>query len=185
MTVCPDTVVYLYDSILHLQELKCKNIVIIPDYYNNWNEENLYILQDQLIKIKNILGETEIEVTFFDDKPFVKKGKCFGGDEECCIDVDGSIYPCTFAVGNTNMKIGNVVLGIDENRLEDIRKINGMRNPMCDGCTYEKCCISTRCKILNEMLTGEFLQPSPLICALENIIYTICKGKSVTTNNMK
>lgn len=38
----------------------------------------------------------------------VKRGDCFGGICTFCIDTDGTIYPCTFAIGKKDYEIGNI-----------------------------------------------------------------------------
>ena len=144
MTVCASTIPYLYEGVKELKRLGCHNIVAAPDFCDiSWTEEDIEKLKQQLWMIEEKLNGLEIEFTFYDNHPLRKKGKCSGGTATCCIDVDGSVYPCTFAVGNSQFCIGNVKTGIQKNKVDDFMKINEAHNLVCKGCTYEEYCIST------------------------------------------
>ncbi len=164
-----------------LKNLGCGNIVAAPDFCDlSWTEENIGKLKEQLYKIEEKMQDTSCEYTFFENNPMRKKGICKGGTAESCIDVDGCVYPCTFAVGNPQFCIGNIKNGIRNEKIESLMEINQRKNPACRGCTYEDYCVSTRCKLMNQMVTGNCLTPSPTICALENLIYMMQKDKPVT-----
>ncbi len=181
MTVCSSTIPYLYEGVEILKNLGCGNIVAAPDFCDlSWTEENIGKLKEQLYKIEEKMQDTSCEYTFFENKKKKKKGICKGGTAESCIDVDGCVYPCTFAVGNPQFCIGNIKNGIRNEKIESLMEINQRKNPACRGCTYEDYCVSTRCKLMNQMVTGNCLTPSPTICALENLIYMMQKDKPVT-----
>lgn len=177
MTVCASTIPYLYNGVEALKKLGCRNIVAAPDFCNlSWTEENIGELKKQLCMIGENIQNTSYEFTFFENNPMRKKGSCKGGVSESCIDVDGALYPCTFAVGNPEFCIGNIKTGIWNEKVENLMEINQRHNPACMGCTYEDYCVSTRCKLMNQMITGDCLTPSPVICALGNLVYQMQKG---------
>lgn len=172
MTLCPDTIPFLFDSVLSLYSLGCKNIVAVPNFYDiRWNDTSLKILDKEIKKIDNFIRYQDVSFSFLESIPIEPKGTCQGGVEECSIDVDGQIYPCSFAIGDNELNIGNLKEGINYDKLIKINEINKAKLQECRGCQFEKYCISSRCKILNKKITGDYLLPSALICNFENIVF--------------
>ncbi|MCM1234923.1 MAG: 4Fe-4S cluster-binding domain-containing protein [Ruminococcus flavefaciens] len=177
MTVCASTIPYLYEGVKTLKDMGCCNIVAAPDFCDLlWTEQDIEKLKKQLFAIEKKMQDDNFSFTFYDNNPVIKKGRCKGGIEQSCIDVNGDIYPCTFAVDNPQFCIGNIKNGIQDEIVDILTEINQKGNPVCSGCTYEDYCISTRCKLMNQMITGNCLTPSPVICALENLVYQMKKG---------
>lgn len=71
--------------------------------------------------------------------------------------------------------IGDVFSGLNAQKVKDFCGINELPIKECEGCSHEHACISTRCKILNKILVGDFYQPTPVICNVENLKYSLLK----------
>ncbi|ODM27227.1 radical SAM protein [Acetivibrio mesophilus] len=173
MTVTPNNVHSFYYNIEHLLELGFKNIVAVPDFFDKyWDDEKIELLKTELIRVKEKEVAEDVSITFFKDN-ISKKGLCAGGIVQCNIDVDMLVYPCTYGVGDIDLSIGNIIDGIDKSKNAVLMELNQKENIECRGCTYGKYCTSTRCKILNKVLTGDYLGTSPVICELENVFYQV------------
>lgn len=172
MTVTPFTINYLYESVTHLINIGCKEIVAAPDLFcQHWDEEKISQLSLQLDLIYDFLNKIkDANFSFYSEK--IKKiGTCYGGIKEFNIDCNGNIYPCTFTVGDKSFVIGNILEGIDKSRLEKFKKYYYKENQACEGCFYQNYCLSSRCKYLNKLLEGDFCKSSSIICAMENVMY--------------
>ena len=171
MTITPNTVAELYKNVLILKNIGCDDLVATPDLFDDkWNEDNLQILERELKKIDlYTLNKNNFEFSFYSQQ-IRTVGKCCGGIEEFNIGCDGSIYICTYAVQNPKYIIGNLDIGLSKEKIIQYQKIFQKDDIECRGCTYMKYCISSRCKILNEILQGEYSKCSPIICSIEHIM---------------
>ncbi|WP_024859128.1 radical SAM/SPASM domain-containing protein [Ruminococcus albus] len=176
MTVTPDTVERLYESVTSIASMNVKTIVGMIDLYDNrWTDELFDTLQEQLIMIYTALDENDTtEFSFYSDiKQKLKKGLCDGGVTNFNIAADGNIYPCSCMVNDAEHIIGSVFSGIDNILLDKYMVYYDRRNTTCDGCRNEYTCLSMRCKYTNKSLTGDYLTASPMICKLEHIMHGI------------
>lgn len=184
MTVTPNNVCFLYNSVLHFIDLGVKNIVPAVDNGNqNWNKQEMQILKNQLVKIKKYLETIKdrniyVAMTSKDDLKY--KGICAGGIKSFHIDPNGDIYPCAYTVGDNFYKCGNVAVGLNNHKIQEFDKINEKKVPICEDCNYYNFCISKRCKFINKYLTGDFFKASPVVCNVEQIKLNIC---SIISNN--
>lgn len=171
MTVTPNNCAEIEKNVRHLQKLGFNNIVAIPDLFNDeWNKD----LSSQLTKqLKSLLSTTINKEFIFYEDGIKKKGSCKGGKEEINIDTDLKIYPCTYVCGELEYCVGNVDNGIDRSLIKKIEEEGKRWNYECSGCTLEPYCMSTRCKIINKQLTGNYLSAPPSICFFEHVIYNV------------
>lgn len=163
----------LYEDVKFLIEGGFKCIVPAPNLFDkNWDEESLYILQNQVKKLKEYLEYKEnVVVSILDKDLHFKKSCCVGGKSGFDIDPDGNLYPCILSVGINEFCIGNLKDGMDENKLEKILSYSRKINPECNGCDLYQYCDGARCKIINKIITGDYLLPPPMQCAMEKIRY--------------
>ena len=175
MTVTPDTVSRLYDSVMSIVGLEAKTIVAMIDLYDKrWTDELFNLLQDQLILIhKELKAKDKIEFCFYSDLKRKRMGCCDGGISNFNISADGNIYPCSCVVNDEKYKIGSVFTGIDRHLLSRHTIFYDKRNETCDGCGNEYFCLTKRCKYINKSITGEYLTASPVMCKLEHITHNI------------
>lgn len=173
LTFTPETVPFLFESVKHCVEIGARIIAAHPDYFNqDWTYGDLDIYQDQLMKIKQyydgLENKADIDISLLDNKAF-KKTKCTGGTSSLHVSPEGKLFPCVYTMNNEKYCIGNVTNGVDMKKLRDISKVNELLMEECVGCTNYDGCLSVRCRYLNEIVTGESLNPSPIICAFENV----------------
>lgn len=175
MTYTPETVESLADNIIHLINCGFINIVSAPDYFSsNWSIEKMDILLEQMVKVKNyykkrIIQEDAVRISLLEDR-FKTKGICQGGKSNFHVLPNGDIYPCSYGVGETELLIGNVLKGfILESNIQKLQQINISPVHKCQGCKVYSACISSRCKIFNKVLQGDYFEPVPVICAIEHV----------------
>lgn len=175
MTITPETVSRLYESVMSIANLNAKTIVAMIDLYDDcWTDSLLNELQEKLVLIYSKLkGTGRVEFAFYSDLKKRKRGLCDGGIKNFNISADGTIYPCYCTVNDPEYIIGSVFSGIDEDLLCKHKVFYDERNTTCKGCQNEYSCLAMRCKYINNSLTGEYLTASPIMCRLEHILESI------------
>lgn len=171
MTLTPETVKDLYNNCMELVDIGFNIVGSSLDYYNAyWNEEHLEILYEELVKL-SLFQEKNENIRFPMTNFYCKKmGVCGFGKRYFNLYPNGDIYPCIYCTGDPCFKIGNINLtGFDLDKIHHFNEINKMVNSECVGCNHIENCVSCRCKFMNISLTGDFLTPSPVVCAMENI----------------
>lgn len=177
MTVTANNVAYLASGVDNLikQGFRCiVPAVALED--PNWKEDDLQVLENELIKIKERYYGKNIQIGMIDQIEMQKKGNCSGGITSFNIMENGDVYPCEYVTGNKEFLLGNVKdIHIDE---ETLRKLYGQISCReCLECTYRMYCIGVRCKYINKCNTNDFHTPSDILCKVENIKYRIYKYK--------
>lgn len=79
--------------------------------------------------------------------------------------------------------IGNIWTGVDRVKEKKLLTLYEKNNEECFGCGLESACICTRCKFLNEAITGNCTAPVPIICGFMNVFYRFFRN--VNTNSLK
>lgn len=173
MTYNINTVSELYESIVELSKNGFTDIVPEVDYMSlDWEETHIDILNDQISMIMNLKKEyPNLDISLLDVKNLnTRRGYCFGGITGFSIDIDGNLFPCTICVGNDELKIGNVFdENINEIKINKLFDINTSQNAECVGCSRQEFCSSTRCKIINKIVMGDFNKPVPIMCSLQKV----------------
>ena len=176
MTLIPETVEYLYENIAFFVKEGFEMIVTVPDFFNKkWERRHLAKMEEQLYKIfeycKGI--STGIpKISLLDQTSYLKKvGRCSGGISEIHVGCDGLLYPCTYTVNNMKYCIGDIWTGIDKIKQKELFGLYVQNNEECAGCGLENACICTRCKFLNEAITGDCATAVPIICGFMNTLY--------------
>lgn len=172
MTVTPQTVENLFESVKHLIELGFTSISPVADSFcGDWTDESIGMLIEQGKLITDYVANypTSLNIGLINDA-LVKRvnSPCSGGLSTFSVDTDGSIYPCIISVGMPEFQIGNVSTGIIENKVQEISKWNSVDIPECMGCSRYNYCSTTRCRIVNKAICGDLHTPSPFVCGLEN-----------------
>lgn len=176
MTVTHETVSDLYNGVVYLYN-KGFNVIspIIDQGDEHWNEETMEKLKRQLIKLSDeFCNKQNIQIGLLEKIKYQKKSKCLPGDITMHIDTDGVIYPCAYTVGDSKFQMGNVTIGIDNNRLQKIRDINHYEFESCVLCNWKEFCCGYRCKLINYKIYGTF-EPQYTECKLEHILLEVNK----------
>lgn len=182
LTFNSETVAELYENAVHLVKLGFGKVACIPDYYDNrWNEDHMKLLLEQARQVQIYLREAQKNHPDLDiillNVPYFKLGVCTGGTGSFHILPNGDLYPCSYGIGDNEFRIGNVkdASPLDTDKLASILSSAEEINPDCKGCSLYAGCTCSRCKIINKVLTGNDLTPSPVVCAMENTKYQILK----------
>lgn len=171
MTVMPDTVNDLYNNCMKLVNIGFKVVGSSIDFYDKrWTEEHFEILYGQLVKlweIQNQYKNIRFPMTNFYCK---KMSICGFGKKYFNLYPNGDIYPCIFCAGDLEFVIGNINMeGFNMEKIHKYYETNKKENIDCNGCNHIQNCVSSRCKFMNYALMGNYLSPSPVVCAMENV----------------
>lgn len=173
MTVVPNNIKEISKGIIRLMNYGFKIIVPALDYFNlNWSQEEMECLRKELQIVKHYINDnrkfSDVQVAMVDEKRN-KLSSCSGGINAFHIVPNGDIYPCAYSVGDEFEKIGNISNGVNPKKVEYFEKIYKTTNMDCKGCGNYEYCASSRCKFLNQKVTGDYNKPIPVVCAVENV----------------
>ena len=187
LTVNPNSVEFLLESIKFLFDNGFKIIVTTPNFSTDWTEEDLDNLKNQYEGLAAWYGEVllegkELHLPIFDNKiinwltPEIMSDKCIPGKYRVSVDVEGNIYPCIQYVYNKKYEIGNFnrlsQAPIDDTKLKFIVAESEKGMAECDNCALNSRC-DNKCGCKNLALTGSLKKVSPLVCAHEQILIPI------------
>lgn len=173
LTFNSTTVSKLAANVFHLVNLGFKIIVALPDIFDkNWDESHFRIIDEEIKKINEFDVDNSIFINLKTPLLLQYKGVCTGGCDGENIMPNGDIYPCTMATGIQEFKIGNINEGINAEKIQSIVKYSSKEILECKGCTYYTYCDCVRCKIINKIANGDYLQPIAVQCALNNALVT-------------
>lgn len=172
MVVTPDNAANLSDNIIHLIELGFREIMPGIDHFSKeWTEELFGTVYQELLKVREYrLAHPEYRIKIgIIDSAIKRLGKCYVGCDGYQIYINGKLYPCTYAAGDEYYEVGDIFNGVDVNAAKRINCMNNGKLEACAGCGYYEYCISPRCRIINQKLTGDHMTPSAVVCASENL----------------
>lgn len=94
-------------------------------------------------------------------------GTCSAGFSLMAVDIDGSVYPCTAFVGIPEVRIGNVKVGIHENKLRNFLGTKILSNDNCNKCWAKRICRGCgSCYNLNYFTHNRLGEPDSYYCEL-------------------
>lgn len=182
MTVSNNNVKKLCENVSYFFEMGVKSVYISYDYYADWTEKELFILDRQMqmldeLYLDEIADTDERILNLYDFKytTFLAKRPikfCSAGNiGHFVVDHNGDIFPCSYVTNEESWKIGSVNDGINRSAFWKCVKKNVKQNFSCKYCEIAFTCLSTRCGFLNYRMTGLLNQPKYTICRLEHILY--------------
>lgn len=177
MTLTSEMVEHLFDSCMFLLNNGFSTIITALDHNDKyWTDDKFEILKMQIEKLykKSVADNYEENAIYFSllDWNNKRKGECKITKSSFVVDVNGEVYPCIVCVGDKSLVIGNIYINPLEKIevIEYLQRINREENKECQGCKHKEFCISSRCKFINKSITGDFLTPSAVECAYQNMI---------------
>lgn len=174
--VTPNNVSDVSDGVKELLDYGFRTIIPAIDYFDSsWKDEDFDVYYQEILKIKEYITEKNIyDANVSVTNPQIEvRGICQVGCDGYQIDCHGDIYSCTYVVGRKEFCIGNVETGFDQNVIDSINHLCHKNVDACSDCSYYKYCTTSKCLLLNKLLTGDFYSPSPVVCADENIALRI------------
>lgn len=184
MTVSPNTVRYYAESVGYLFSLGFRYLICSMNYAGAWDEKTLAELKKQYKKLAAFYKEKTLLEEKFYLSPFEVKissrllgenyctERCELGKKQLSVGPDGNIYPCVQFVGEPQFSIGDVWSGIDEEKRQNLYRLNEEEKDECAGCVIQNRC-NHHCACLNKQATGDFRKASPVLCAHERILLPI------------
>lgn len=172
MTFDQNNVKDLFSNLKFLIDKGFKLICISPNIYReDWQDEEFAEVLAQLKKVKQYVEEHNIDdVSLYDiQSTFSELSKCTACESYFNFDVDGSIYPCSFVVGDSDFIVGNARTGLVPEKIAYINKVKSTTIHECSDCALSPYCLSARCIFANYATTGDFNQPNLVQCNMINI----------------
>lgn len=169
MTITPDCVYSLYDGVRSLVDLGFRNIsASLDDYDDRWSEEHILILKEQLIKVIEFWKVNQnLRLPFINTIRHRKpSGNCKFSYN---IYPNGDLYPCVAVTGINDFCVGNVIEGLDLEKINKIRQKLDREYDVCKNCNNIKYCIHNRCQLVNYALNNDFNCPNILGCRMERL----------------
>ncbi len=166
MTINRKTMNKIYENVKFLYERGFKFIAPALDITEKeWTEEDYKIIESEYHKVKLYEESMGIEDgIYWTNGTFRELPKCEVGEAYYNIAPDGFFYPCTFVCGQTELAIGSLEEGFDAEKINEINAISLKDIDQCIGCTAYACCPTTRCKLMNYSVNGDYYKPCESIC---------------------
>ncbi|WP_425449251.1 radical SAM protein [Dethiothermospora halolimnae] len=172
-----------YNNILHLTyDLGFKYIDtgfdglvdLTQDEYDFFNDEidKTFDYYKNCILSPKAFNFSLIEKKYFDFKAFKSFYSCRGGIVGAYIKTNGDIYACPKA-NEAGIDFGNVVTGIDLEKIISINNIEGINISKCKSCKFNDICRNQRCVFGNLAANGSINSPSEFGCWLAKKNYNI------------
>ena len=184
VVVTKNNINMLKENIEYLIEIGFKNLNLLFDYMQDWQDEDLKVIKEQYSKVaeiyyNKILKEEDIVITVFDEKIMTHIKDEYNCNEDCKlgmkninVGVDGNFYPCMQLVDDEKYIIGNCEKGINLLARKRLIEQSGVENEICKKCPINKRCKHT-CACKNYLITKDINGLSPLVCEFERIIVEI------------
>jgi len=160
----------LYDNVVHLKELGFRDINLFLDYSSNWEPKHAELLRTAFERIAEKYVEwlqsgDQVRINKIDDmiacytSDFGLSKTKIKRDMAYSVAVDGNVYPYASAVGNENLCLGNVVTGMNNDRMEKVANMGFVKG--CESCPINKACVAA----IGNYITDD-LQPAayPIAC---------------------
>jgi len=184
MTISPNVVEHYAEGVEHLYALGFRYIICSINYAGEWTEKTLDELKRQYQKLakwyyaltlqekKFYFSPFEVKISSHIHRSSYKKERCELGIRQVSVAPDGKIYPCVQFVGDVRFEIGDVFRGIDEEKRQQLYRLNEEEPESCRECALRMRC-NHHCGCLNKQVTGSLNEVAPSLCAHERIVLPI------------
>ena len=165
MTVSTDSLKYLCENVVFLEEKGFTKIRTDLAYMHGWTKQHLVLWNEQLSLLKKYyldsdrdmhcsLFNTPIDAILSEER---HAKRCSCGEEMSCVDWDGTIYPCQmFAPISMDSAMYNKVKDIDFADAENFQVQE------CRDCVLQSCCPG--CAGCNLKFNGAINRINPFYC---------------------
>lgn len=165
MTISTDSLKYLCENVVFLEEKGFTKIKTDLAYMHGWTKQHLVLWNEQLSLLKNYyldsnrdmhcsLFNTPIDAILSEER---HAKRCSCGEEMSCVDWDGTIYPCQmFAPISMDSTMYNKVKDIDFADAENFQVQE------CRDCVLQSCCPG--CAGCNLKFNGAINRINPFYC---------------------
>lgn len=184
MVVTKNNLHNLCENIKYLYSLGFETFNTQFNYSEDWNDDDLIVIEKELEKISDFYYETmsnnkKISVIIFDEKirshvndDFDCNVSCIKKHNTVHVGVDGKFYYCVQFVYNSEYHLGDCENGVDNELLNNIFSKLGKEHPECDSCSIKTRC-KHKCPCKNFALTQDVNGLSPVVCEFERLFIRI------------
>lgn len=180
--VNPQNVGLLAEGIAWLGEHSAAPIGLNLDFWHAWTDADFDTLTAQLTAVQQRMlasyreGTRPLRVENIEGKIHSHLngkgcGRCRIGEQELAVSAEGTFFPCSRLVGETQnplFDIGNVTDGIDRAKQHFLIATRGNATPACKLCGLRERCMNG-CGCTNFAASGHINRVSPLLCASERL----------------
>ena len=167
-TITSETLDSMSETVIFLIEQGFKEIIPALDIFDQrWEDIDEERIFEQFRKIKWYLDKSkrdDVFVGWVSKVLITPKEACTGGVTNFHVLPNGNIYPCSMVAGEEEWLIGNINEGLDDDKIRQIQELNNKVTTSCKGCDLYNYCASSRCKLVNKKITGDFCKASAITC---------------------
>lgn len=157
MTITPNNVAYLFDSIMYFYELGYHDIQEEVDRFITWPMESINRLISEYKKLGLFLVDKYRDSSFhwknYEQRVFpflssknTRRGRCGSSEGMCSMDTNGDLYPCQKFIVRKTLKIGDIYNGFNDeqrNIVSSYRLPNYLKETRkCKSCQYVGNCFA-------------------------------------------
>lgn len=180
--VNPQNVGLLAEGVAWLGQHTSAPIGLNLDFWHEWTDAEFDLFTAQLTAVQqmmltsyredpNVLRVENIEGKIHSHLNGKGCGRCRIGEQELAVSAEGTFFPCSRLVGETQnslFAIGNVADGIDRAKQNFLMATRGNATPACKLCGLRARCMNG-CGCTNFAASGHINQVSPFLCASERL----------------
>lgn len=159
-----------------VEGLGLKIIDTAIDLFVDWKEEELAVICEEFNKVfvyyEQCIEQGKAFGWSFIDKVFgsvEKKRKfytCGAGIISLYVRTDGTFYPCSVYM-EEEASLGSVDHGLNRNRINFLKNLNGIDNETCRECDIYEVCGAKSCIMKSLETNGNVNIPDPTLCYME------------------
>jgi len=150
-----------HNNVLHLRDLGFKSMDFFINYSSPWKAEHVEILRREFFKIAEtyvqwIKDGDKVRMTKIDDMVRAYSSKFelsktrVRRDLVYSVATNGDVYPYASAVGNKNLRLGNVVTGMNQELLNKVNTLGLVKG--CETCPINDACVAAKGNIITDTI---------------------------------
>jgi len=160
----------LYENVVHLKELGFRKMNLFLDYSSIWKPKHVKLLRTAFERIAEKYVEwlqsgDHVHINKIDDmiacytSDFGLSKTKVRRDMAYSVAVDGNVYPYASAVGNEKLCLGNVMTGMNVDRMEKVANMGFVKG--CETCAINNACVAA----IGNAITDDLLPHAyPIAC---------------------
>lgn len=180
VTLSSEDLPYVCESVLHLFKIGIHKVFMNCVFEDVWKEGDDIILEEQLVKLADVIIDEELYVDYtcsiFDEKigkPNRDNKNWCGSGKMLAIDCEGNFHPCNrfvdFSLRDKQPRfIGNIHTGIDPNKVRPfvLLDLKTQSPEKCLNCEVSKGCAWCQGENFDSAQTDTIYERSTAICKM-------------------
>jgi Arylsulfatase regulator (Fe-S oxidoreductase) len=179
--IAGNTYLKLPESLEYIHNLGFQIIESTVNVYEKWNGKDISVLCDKIEESFNIYMKmkyagSSIHWEFIEARleAFCEVFgfyQCKAGLCSIFVNCKGDIYPCSEI--DDAIKIGNVDIGLDVDKIRELVAITGSENEKCLQCREYRKCTTCDCIMTNYETSQSFFIPPEVSCLVSQKVYKL------------